>query len=66
MQALNALHTLISLGVCNMGQQGSLLNSISVNMEQHGQGALCFNVSGLVGIVGTHATIQPPNTQHLW
>jgi hypothetical protein len=57
MQALNALQTLTSLEVCNMGQQGSLLNSTSVNIEQHGQGALCSNVSRLVGIVGTQATV---------
>lgn len=49
-----------------MGQQGSLLNSTSVNMEQHGQGALRSNVSRSVGIMGTQATIQPPNTQHMW
>ncbi len=53
MQALNALQTLASLGVCNMGHQGSLLNSIGVNMEQHGQGPICSNVSRSMGIVGT-------------
>jgi hypothetical protein len=46
-----------------MGQQGSLPNSIGVNMEQHGQGALCSNVSKLMGVVGTQVTTQPPNTQ---
>jgi hypothetical protein len=63
MQTLSALQTFGSLKVYNMGHQGSLPNSIGVNMEQHGQGALCSNVSKLMGVVGTQATTQPPNSQ---
>ncbi len=48
-----------------MGQQGSFPNSIGVNMEQHGQRALCSNVSKLMGVMGTQTIAQPPNTQYV-
>ncbi len=57
------LQTFDSLKVYNTGQQGFLPNSICVNMKQHGQGALCSNVSKLMGVVGTQTTTQPSNTQ---
>ncbi len=63
-QSMQALQTLASLGVCQVGQQGGLQMLNGQQLEQHGQGAM-GSMPKALPMRGTRASVQPQVTQQM-